>query len=130
MRSAEGLRAAARPDAAGPDHPASRMRRLPCDNRQTSVGEESDITRKHTHTLNTAPRVEMAGLVGCCFGSRMRARAEESLLELDALAAAVKELEQARFLHWKAQDLYKLSPRGMRVTGDAAELDREFPESE
>jgi hypothetical protein len=46
----------------------------------------------------------------------------------DELAAHVKDLEQNRFLHWKAQDLYKLSPRGIRVTGDAAELDREFPE--
>jgi hypothetical protein len=46
----------------------------------------------------------------------------------EALAPHVKELEQQRFLHWKAQDLYKLSPRGLRVTGDRAELDREFPE--
>jgi hypothetical protein len=46
----------------------------------------------------------------------------------EQLAAAVKELEQQRFLHWKAQDLYKLSPRGIRVTGDRAELDLEFPE--
>ena len=46
----------------------------------------------------------------------------------DELAEHVKALEQGRFLHWKAQDLYKLSPRGVRVTGDAAELDREFPE--
>ena len=46
----------------------------------------------------------------------------------EELAGAVKELEQQRFLHWKAQDLYKLSPRGIRVTGDPAELDREFPE--
>ena len=44
------------------------------------------------------------------------------------LAPHVKELEQQRFLHWKAQDLYKLSPRGVRVTGDPVELDREFPE--
>jgi hypothetical protein len=40
----------------------------------------------------------------------------------------VKDLEQTRFLHWKAQDLYKLSPRGVRVTGDRAEFDLEFPE--
>jgi hypothetical protein len=46
----------------------------------------------------------------------------------DELAPHVKELEQQRFLHWKAQDLYKLSPRGLRVTGDRTELDREFPE--
>ena len=46
----------------------------------------------------------------------------------DVLAPHVKELEQQRFLHWKAQDLYKLSPRGVRVTGDTAELDLEFPE--
>jgi hypothetical protein len=46
----------------------------------------------------------------------------------EVLAPHVKDLEQQRFLHWKAQDLYKLSPRGIRVTGDATELDREFPE--
>jgi len=46
----------------------------------------------------------------------------------DTLAPHVKELEQGRFLHWKAQDLYKLSPRGLRVTADPAELEREFPE--
>ncbi len=50
-------------------------------------------------------------------------------MSFDAIAADVKDLEQNRFLHWKAQDLYKLSPRGIRVTGDAAELDLEFPES-
>jgi hypothetical protein len=49
-------------------------------------------------------------------------------LGYEALAAHVKDLEQNRFLHWKAQDLYKLSPRGVRVTGDRVELDREFPE--
>ena len=49
-------------------------------------------------------------------------------LSYEELAPHVRELEQQRFLHWKAQDLYKLSPRGLRVTGDASELDREFPE--
>ena len=49
-------------------------------------------------------------------------------LAYELLAAHVRDLEQQRFLHWKAQDLYKLSPRGVRVTADAAELDREFPE--
>jgi hypothetical protein len=50
-------------------------------------------------------------------------------MPFDDIAADVKDLEQNRFLHWKAQDLYKLSPRGIRVTGDPAELDLEFPES-
>jgi hypothetical protein len=49
-------------------------------------------------------------------------------IDYETLAPHVKELEQGRFLHWKAQDLYKLSPRGVRVTSDAAELDREFPD--
>ncbi len=49
-------------------------------------------------------------------------------MEFEALAPHVRDLEQNRFLHWKAQDLYKLSPRGLRVTADPAELDREFPE--
>ncbi len=49
-------------------------------------------------------------------------------MDWDTLAPLVKDLEQNRFLHWKAQDLYKLSPRGVRVTGDQAEFDLEFPE--
>lgn len=50
-------------------------------------------------------------------------------IDYETLAPVVKALEQNRFLHWKAQDLYKLSPRGIRVTGNPAELDLEFPES-
>jgi hypothetical protein len=50
-------------------------------------------------------------------------------LPYEQIAPEVKELEQNRFLHWKAQDLYKLSPRGIRVTGNQSELDLEFPES-
>jgi hypothetical protein len=50
-------------------------------------------------------------------------------IDWETLASHVKELEQGRFLHWKAQDLYKLSPRGVRVTNDPAELDREFPDT-
>lgn len=50
-------------------------------------------------------------------------------VDYETLAPLVKDLEQNRFLHWKAQDLYKLSPRGIRVTGNPAELDLEFPES-
>ena len=49
-------------------------------------------------------------------------------MDYATLAPLVKDLEQNRFLHWKAQDLYKLSPRGVRVTGDAAEFELEFPE--
>ena len=49
-------------------------------------------------------------------------------MDYATLAPYVKDLEQNRFLHWKAQDLYKLSPRGVRVTGNQAELDLEFPE--
>jgi hypothetical protein len=50
-------------------------------------------------------------------------------LPFETLEPHVRELEQGRFLHWRAQHLYKLSPRGLKVTGDPAELDREFPES-
>lgn len=46
----------------------------------------------------------------------------------EELEPHVRDLEQNRFLHWKAKDLYKLSPRGVRVTGDSAEFEREFPE--
>ena len=59
----------------------------------------------------------------------VRDRLTERLgLAYEVLTPHVRELEQQRFLHWKAQDLYKLSPRGLRMTADAAELDREFPE--
>ncbi len=50
-------------------------------------------------------------------------------MSFEDISAEVKDLEQNRFLHWKAQDLYKLSPRGIRVTGNQSELDLEFPES-
>ena len=50
-------------------------------------------------------------------------------LPFEAIETAVQELEQGRFLHWKAQNLYKLSARGIKVTGDPRELDLEFPES-
>jgi hypothetical protein len=50
-------------------------------------------------------------------------------LPFEELEPHVRELEQGRFLHWKAQNLYKLSPRGLKVTGDPAELDLEFPEA-
>ena len=46
----------------------------------------------------------------------------------ETLEPHVRALEQGRWLHWKAQNLYKLSPRGVEVTSDPAELDREFPE--
>ena len=46
----------------------------------------------------------------------------------EELEPHVRDLEQNRFLHWKAKDLYKLSPRGVRVTRDTAEFEREFPE--
>jgi len=49
-------------------------------------------------------------------------------VEYEVLAPHVRDLEQQRWLHWKAQDLYKLSPRGLRVTGDPGEFEREFPE--
>ena len=55
--------------------------------------------------------------------------AEKMGIPWDELGPIVKDLENARWLHWKAQDLYKLSPRGLRVTGDAKELDLEFPEA-
>ena len=53
----------------------------------------------------------------------------QMMANVDKHHVPLKELEQGRFLHWKAQDLYKLSPRGIRVTGDPAELDLEFPEA-
>jgi hypothetical protein len=49
-------------------------------------------------------------------------------LPYDVLRAHVEFLEQQRYLHWKATDIYKLSPRGVRVTASDDDLCREFPE--
>ncbi len=46
----------------------------------------------------------------------------------DELAPHVQWLEQNRYLHWKAADVFKISPKGLRVTHGTDELDREFPE--
>jgi GTP-binding protein HflX len=48
--------------------------------------EGGKISRSHKMAAETQPAIERAGLVGCCFNSRQRTRAEESLSELAALA--------------------------------------------
>jgi hypothetical protein len=45
----------------------------------------------------------------------------------EELAPHVKWLEQNRYLHWKAADVFKISPKGLRVTHGDDELAREFP---
>lgn len=54
--------------------------------------------------------------------------AERLQQSYDELAPHVQWLEQNRYLHWKAADVFKISPKGMRVTHGTDELDREFPE--
>jgi hypothetical protein len=49
-------------------------------------------------------------------------------LPYETLRPHVEFLEQQRYLHWKATEVYKLSPRGARVTATEDDLRREFPE--
>ncbi|NWG12994.1 MAG: GTPase HflX [Acidobacteria bacterium] len=58
----------------------------------------ASIGRSHKQVVSTAPRTERAGLVGCFFARRGRARAEESLLELEALASAAGAMVVERVL--------------------------------
>jgi hypothetical protein len=46
----------------------------------------------------------------------------------DVLAAQVQFLEQNRYLHWKAADVFKISPKGLRATHTEEDLAREFPD--
>jgi hypothetical protein len=40
----------------------------------------------------------------------------------------VQWLEQNRYLHWKAADVFKISPKGQRCTHTDADLMTEFPD--
>jgi len=44
----------------------------------------------------------------------------------DVLAPQVQYLEQNRYLHWKAADVFKISPKGLRATHTEDDLAREF----
>ena len=46
----------------------------------------------------------------------------------ETLAPHVQFLEQNRYLHWKAADVFKISPKGLRATHTAEDLAREFPD--
>jgi hypothetical protein len=46
----------------------------------------------------------------------------------ETLAPHVQFLEQNRYLHWKAADVFKISPKGLRATHTAEDLLREFPD--
>lgn len=46
----------------------------------------------------------------------------------DELAPHVQFLEQNRYLHWKAADVFKISPKGLRATHTEADLLTEFPD--
>jgi len=46
----------------------------------------------------------------------------------ETLASQVQFLEQNRYLHWKAADVYKISPKGLRATHTEDDLAREFPD--
>lgn len=49
-------------------------------------------------------------------------------LRYEELAPHVQFLEQNRYLHWKAADVFKISPKGMRATHSEDDLLREFPD--
>jgi hypothetical protein len=44
----------------------------------------------------------------------------------ETLAPQVQFLEQNRYLHWKAADVFKISPKGIRATHTDEDLAREF----
>jgi hypothetical protein len=46
----------------------------------------------------------------------------------ETLAPQVQFLEQNRYLHWKAADVFKISPKGLRATHTTDDLAREFPD--
>jgi len=45
----------------------------------------------------------------------------------ETLAPHVQWLEQNRYLHWKAADVFKISPKGLRATHNDDDLLVEFP---
>ena len=87
-----------------------------------------DITQTRQRSLSTRPQAEKAGLVGCYFSTRGRAAAEESLLELEALAGAAGALVLDRALQWRpAPDPAFFVGKGkaeeLRLRVEAHELD-------
>jgi len=46
----------------------------------------------------------------------------------EELVPHLQFLEQNRYLHWKAADVFKISPKGLRATHSADDLLREFPD--
>ena len=53
--------------------------------------------------------------------------AEKLQRPYEELAPQVQFLEQNRYLHWKAADIFKLSAKGIRVTHTPEDLVNEFP---
>ena len=54
--------------------------------------------------------------------------AERLQRSYEELAPHVQFLEQNRYLHWKAADVFKISPKGLRATHSPDDLLREFPD--
>jgi hypothetical protein len=46
----------------------------------------------------------------------------------EELVPHVSFLEQNRYLHWKATDIFKISPKGLRAARSEEDLAREFPD--
>ena len=46
----------------------------------------------------------------------------------ETLAPHIQWLEQNRYLHWKAADVFKISPKGLRATHNDVDLLVEFPD--
>jgi len=78
--------------------------------------------------LSTRPAAEKAGLVGCYFSTRGRSAAEESLVELEALAETAGAVVLDRALQWRpAPDPAFFVGKGkaeeLRLSVEALELD-------
>jgi len=54
--------------------------------------------------------------------------AERLQRSYEDLAPHVSFLEQNRYLHWKATDVFKISPKGLRAAHSEGDLAREFPD--
>jgi hypothetical protein len=54
--------------------------------------------------------------------------AERLQRSYEDLVPHVRFLEQNRYLHWKAADVFKISPKGLRATHTEEDLARELPD--
>ncbi len=51
---------------------------------------------------------------------------QEMGVSYEEIAQDVAFLEQNRYLHWKSANVFRISPKGLRATRSAEDLEREF----